>query len=811
MVKRINQILFIVLFAVLAGLIAWLVSYSGVYTSDSNAMSFLYRAEALCRNIGQGSSYPLYDPMWYNGMEIIRCQPPLPIFFIALCRTVMGGNLLSGYLIFVGAVFFIGACIWLYIGKYHNRMYFGAFLGILWFFMPNNLYILFLEGDLAKTLCVAILPLFIHGIYIYLDENKLSGLLKTIICFFLIVMCQIQFAAMVAISIVIFLVIDGIIKRRWRAGLHIVFCMIIAFLCGGVWLVPYFSADVGSTEVFSRFFQSIFITLNPFYRQTHGINTSYFGLAAMITAVLGLLFGGRKTSSGFLTAILICLCTTLSAMPVVGVMPGHDNLLMLRFISIALCFILYGFVMWNSLKKPIFFVLCALLVLDAAPSLSLVHGNFQGIASDEVLNKLGEETLLGAAKETTHQRIAFLDGDTYGANASYYISGFGEGIASTYGADNESANISRNIMLLNEAMENGSYLYIFDRCLELGNDTVVIRISSLRHGSQDIDVLKQAAAQVGYKEKEYNGEFIVFNVDTGGSFGTINHYRAIGIGSAAAELSIMFPGLEETISSNLNDYTFEELSGYDAVYLADFTYDDRASAEELITRLSREGVRIVIEAGGIPADKHTGIRRFLGAETHAINFSNGYPLLYTIDGTLDCDLFPEGYSDWKTVYVNGLDECMGYIDDMGERLEFFGTVENENIYVVGLGIGYHHCLTGDPSTGKLLSRAMDLRADEVPERTIVPLVVDYQPDKIVIKSSQDNINTTLAWHDTFRSDKNIENRNHLMYVNSGTTEIYVAYPYLWQGLLMSAVGVALAVLFLIFIKRNPLDMTEKKS
>ena len=791
-------------------MIAWLVSYSGIYTSDSNAMSYLYRAEALCRNIEQGIRYPMYDPMWYNGMEIVRHQPPLPIFFIALCRTVMGGNLLGGYLLFVGAIFFIGACIWLHIGKYHKRMYFGGFLGILWFFMPYNLYVLFLEGDLAKSVCVAILPLLIHGIYTYIEDNKWSGLLQTIICFFVITMCQIKFTAMIAISVVVFLVIDGIIKRRWRAGLHIVFCMVIGFLCGGVWLIPYFTADVSLNEVFSTFFQSILITLNPFYRQTDGIDTSYFGLAALIVAVLGLLFGGRKTASGFLNAILICFCTTLSIMPVLAILPIKEYMLMLRYIPIALCFILYCFVMWDSLKKPIVFTLCTLLVLDAMPSFSLVNGNFQGIASDEVLNKLGDETLLGTAKEITNQRMAFLDGDTYGANASYYISGYGKRVASTYGADNESANISRNIMLLNEAMESGSYLYIFDRCMELGNDIVEIRVSSLRHGSQDIDALKAAAAQVGYKEKEYNGEFIIFTLDISGNFGTVSKYRAIGIGPAAAELSIMFPGMEETVSDNLNDYTFEELSKYDAVYLADFTYDDLTSAENMIVDLSRAGVRVVIEASGIPADKHTGVQRFLGVETHAINFSNGYPFLYTIDGTLDCDLFPEGYSDWKTVYVNGLDECMGYIDDMGKRLEFFGTVKNENIYVVGLGIGYHHCLTGDPSTGKLLSRAMNLASDEIPERTIVPIVVDYQPDKIVIKSSQDNLNTSLSWHDTFRSNEELETRNHLTYVNSGTTEIYIVDPYLWQGLLMSAAGIALAVLFLIFIKKNPLDTAVNK-
>jgi len=37
----------------------------------------------------------------------------------------------------------------------------GTVLGIIWFFMPNNMYVLFMEGDLARAICIAFLPLFV--------------------------------------------------------------------------------------------------------------------------------------------------------------------------------------------------------------------------------------------------------------------------------------------------------------------------------------------------------------------------------------------------------------------------------------------------------------------------------------------------------------------------------------------------------------------------------------------------------------------------------------------------------------------------
>lgn len=44
-----------------------------------------------------------------------------------------------------------------------NRPYLGAFVGLIWFFMPNNLLALFVEGNLARSLCMIFLPVFIYA------------------------------------------------------------------------------------------------------------------------------------------------------------------------------------------------------------------------------------------------------------------------------------------------------------------------------------------------------------------------------------------------------------------------------------------------------------------------------------------------------------------------------------------------------------------------------------------------------------------------------------------------------------------------
>ena len=47
---------------------------------------------------------------------------------------------------------FFNSISWLIIGRKMNRPYLGAFVGLIWFFMPNNLLALFVEGNLCKII-----------------------------------------------------------------------------------------------------------------------------------------------------------------------------------------------------------------------------------------------------------------------------------------------------------------------------------------------------------------------------------------------------------------------------------------------------------------------------------------------------------------------------------------------------------------------------------------------------------------------------------------------------------------------------------
>ena len=190
MKKKAGMIAVILIYAAVAVIIAYLVILSGNYPTGTDTLGYLYKGNMLYDAMGKGDWYPLYDSLWFNGVQTMRYQAPLPVYFLAFCQWIAGGNDLDGYLVFVALVFYLGALVWFYIGCRSNRPGLGAFLGMLWFFIPNNLYILFGEGNLPRVLALVWMPLWLHWISAYLLEDDGKALTKAVPVFTMMVLCD---------------------------------------------------------------------------------------------------------------------------------------------------------------------------------------------------------------------------------------------------------------------------------------------------------------------------------------------------------------------------------------------------------------------------------------------------------------------------------------------------------------------------------------------------------------------------------------------------------------------------------------------
>lgn len=88
--NKATYLLFLMPFVYLltAWLVIWLINANGVYPSGSDTMYHVYRGDYVYNSIKSGNLFPLYDPMWYNGVKLLRYWSPLPAYVMALCLII---------------------------------------------------------------------------------------------------------------------------------------------------------------------------------------------------------------------------------------------------------------------------------------------------------------------------------------------------------------------------------------------------------------------------------------------------------------------------------------------------------------------------------------------------------------------------------------------------------------------------------------------------------------------------------------------------------------------------------------------------
>jgi uncharacterized membrane protein len=110
-------ILMPIIYLAVSVLVVFLVKNNGAYPTGSDTMYHIFRGDYVYNSIKEGSWYPIYNSMWYNGVEIMRYWAPLTAYYMALCQMIAGGGQLAGYLIFVGSVCFFNSILWLIISS----------------------------------------------------------------------------------------------------------------------------------------------------------------------------------------------------------------------------------------------------------------------------------------------------------------------------------------------------------------------------------------------------------------------------------------------------------------------------------------------------------------------------------------------------------------------------------------------------------------------------------------------------------------------------------------------------------------------
>ncbi len=790
-----------------------LIVTNGLYPSGQDAYYHLFRGDMLYKSIVKDDYYPLYNGMWYNGIQPLRYIAPLSAVLIALCEMYSGGQIYIAYIYYCIVLFGLGQIIWTVIGFKKKRPLTGSVFGIIWYFLPINIYFLFGQGNLAMALCLIFVPAFLLAVSEYLGSNRITDLVAIMVLCCLMILSHTGVALLNFLLVCIYMLLQRIYFKNRRRMLKVFVSLFISFMICGIYTVPMLIGgyDFEKLDRAGNFFQSILITLNPVYRLSVP-GAAYFGLSLLLVAILGIMVSNTKSAPMFICAIVTVLLTGSTAYLMLRIIPGAEMLWMLFLLPGAAALILLGVIYWDKLRKWILLVFVLLIAIDSIPSLYWIYGDKNGRQPGQRIVELSERTLIKEAKELTSQRVAFIDLGELSGEGVFALSYGPDGAKEVFGLKYESAVTSDNTRRLNMALSDEYYDYMFDRCITLGADTVIIDKEQVPYGERSLIKLDKAAERCNYDFLYENSQYMLYHLAGIDSyFGTKTKYDAIGIGYSAYSLSLAFPNIKETSDEYIDHYTFEELSGYKTVYLSGFYYDDRIAAENLVRKLSENGVRIVILADGMPEDRDTRTKTFLGVTCNVIQFENGYPILYTQDfGEMDCDLFPRGYSKWITYYLNGLKDVKGTIYDNNIELAFFGSGINENVCYIGLNIPFYYYLTRDSHAEKIMQWVMGMEPSVLPEKEIYKMETSSFLNGLMINSPVDDLNTGIALQDIFRSDRPLGEDNNLLVVDSGNTIIRIVYPYLMESLIVTGIGLLLCMIFLIYCFASEIRDREKR-
>ena len=766
------------------------------FASGYDAWGHLFRSNLLYENISKGNYYPLFIDQWYNGIQPYRYWAPLPYYILATLQFFANGDILNTYYLFAGFSFFVGGMAWLFWGLSSKRIPLCTFLAFLWFFFPENTRVFFCEGNMPRMVTALLIPYLVYFVWLFVEKDKKWAACFITIFTSLIAISHLMISAMMGITAFLFLVIYAYENKKKLRSLEAIISMLLGYLLIGIWLVPALvgglvSMDAESTTSVMRSLTfPILASLNPMNRINGVTDTFYFGISIIIISVFGIVFAKKKNRAGYYTSILVLLGTTPALVPILSKLPLGQLFWVMRFSTVAYAFFLWSFIEFKYARRFVVMILSFILLLDCVPSMNLARYNFQN----------GENSVneLQIAKEITNQRLALMDLSNLGSYPSWELCTGENAKKYTFGWAWQGAVTAHNIVMINTALEKGNYDYMFDRCVELGNDTIVVWKSTVTKANRTKEELLKAAETSKYDLYQETNEAYIFHFNAPESFAVQTEYKGISIGKYVDQIVFSYPTFIGA-SINIEDYSFEELSKYKTLYLSGFEYNNLDTAEKLVNDLAEAGVKIVIDMNHIPVNPKNKTMSFLGVIAQDIEFTSSYPTLTYKGEELFTKYFPEEYESWNTKYIEGASNVLGTANYYGKNLTFVGTNDNQNIVFLGFNLLFYCMQTNDQSAYHILNDCFDAKLYELPNRTIIPISITYQKNKIIIDSPIENVNTTIAYQDNFVSSDHILEQNNLLFVTQKHTEITIVYPYLKQGIILSIIGLLGIVLWEILI------------
>lgn len=738
------------MFWFLVALLAFLRLY-GSYPWGSDTWGHLFKVEVLYRNLLVGNFYPQYMEDWYNGIQVFRYWAPLPYYLLVVFRFFTSDPGMIFWL-FIVTYFITATGTWfLFLPRWGWRL--CLLTGTLYATFADNLRVLFSEGNIPRMMVAAEFPIMLYlAVQIWEGRSRKAGLWLALTAG-IMVLSHAMIAALVMVVLFLVTLFYSWFIRQPRLLIDITWPLLLGIGLAGWWFLPSLVGGITSINkqavieyLQENFFYSIKTMFNPWLRWQ---NREGFYYSLSLLALLILFFVRFRRSSPLERAvglvIFLLTVTFTRAFSNIYVKLPLANLLwsfrFLPFVGGLGCWLLASYWQGRKIRGIAAVFLLSLFFYDFYQSSRVL------LVGREYPANL-EQAFAGV---TPGRRIALLDLSELGSFPSYYLS-TGAGMRQVYGWAWQGAKTSTNIMLLNTALEKGWYLYLFDRCLQLGSHYVAIKTDKIK----DWSALMTAAKTSGYSLQNANPIVLIFRGPESGEFATRTRFRGLAIGSYGANAVLMFPALQLGRSIYLDDYSLQELLSYDPIIFSGFQYRERAAAEKLVTELSRRGKKVIVDLTNSASELFSGRTRFLGVMAERIAFVRQFPAFNWQNRLLSPQDIPENYPEWGTHYLLNTDQTLAVMPFGGINLTMVG--QKAGVTFIGGNLFFLAFLTHNPDYLELLETITGLKTELLPERQVVALETEVTAQGIRVKvSDRGTLLLPLANLDVFQRQEETEN------------------------------------------------------
>lgn len=788
----------IIVILLASGILITYITTRGYFPWGSDTWGHIFKGNLMYQEFMKGNFYPKYTELWYNGVQPFRYWAPLPYYIMMCFDIVTKGNVILAYNMFIVFAFIAGALGWILWGKKTGRNNFALVLALLWFFMPDNARVFFSEGNIPRVVVTCIFPYVLFYVWDYIENRKKGSFVMITICMFLITLCHAMIAGMTAITITMFIIIYGTFVKKIKNSFEVVLGIAVGIALSGFWFYPALKGGIISLDsdavgkVMEELTFPITQSLDPLLRLSNS-EIYYFGLSVFTLSLLGIILGNKKSMAGFIVTIIIFAGTTKTCLFLFKKIPMSQLFWMMRFTPLAYGVFFVGLLLWKKPKRVFKLIMILILIVDCWISVKVLCF---GVSKPENLINAIKPAIVAAS-----QRVAVLDSSEFGSFPTNYLAynESGKIVPQVYGWAWQGAKTSQNIVWINTALEKGWYTLMFDRCLELGADTLVVKKDKVFNKNE----LFTKAVDAGYMKIDENPLAYVFKHPINSQFGTKVTYTGIGIGKYASNLSYIFPNIEVGGSEYLDSYTVEELQKYKVLFLSGFQYNDKTRAEGMVKELSQKGVRVIIDMTGTESEIRSSRSEFLNVMVQPVLLKNTFPVLKYGSNQITLSNFPEEYKDWNTTYLENLDDEVGQIEFNNQFMSFIGSKVNKNITFIGLNLPFYALITKDPAAINLLEQTTGMKAEEKPDRKIVEIDVKRQGDTIDVSAAQGGTSIGMAYLDEFNvKEGKLSVVDNIIKLEGTNAEIKIVTPYVKTGLFVSIIGSIILGIFLIMSNKK---------